>query len=130
MAITIYLLFIGISRENIKFPENFLFCLDFSINSEYVILFHFESHQKSSKKKGKNPQIFVNKRENRKFLRDDKGCNWIQNGLKYLNILITNLVEEELTSEGNTSPPSPSFFFFLFLKGQYANFSKCYHTLY
>ena len=31
--ITIYLLFIGISKENRKFPENFLFCFDFIINS-------------------------------------------------------------------------------------------------
>ena len=42
-SITIYLQFIGISRENRKFPENFLFCFDFKINSKYVILFHFES---------------------------------------------------------------------------------------
>ena len=34
--LTIYLL--GISRENRKFPENFLFCFDFTINSKYVIL--------------------------------------------------------------------------------------------
>ena len=26
-----------------KTPENFLFCFDFTINSKYVILFHFES---------------------------------------------------------------------------------------
>ena len=51
--ITIYLLFIGISRENRKFPENFLFCFDFTINSKYVILFHFESNQKSLEKREK-----------------------------------------------------------------------------
>ena len=44
-SITIYLLSIGISRENRKFPKNFLFCFDFTINSKYVILFHFESNQ-------------------------------------------------------------------------------------
>ena len=34
--------------------ENFqLFCFDFRINSKYVILFHFESNQKSSKKGAK-----------------------------------------------------------------------------
>ena len=52
-VITIYLLFIGISRENRKFTENFLICFDFTINSKYVILFHFESNQKSSKKREK-----------------------------------------------------------------------------
>ena len=51
---TICLLFIGISRENRKFPENFLFCFDFAINSKYVILFHFELNQKSSKKREEN----------------------------------------------------------------------------
>ena len=34
-----------------KIPENFLFYFDFTINSEYVILFQFESDKKSSKKK-------------------------------------------------------------------------------
>ena len=58
--LTIHLLFIGISRENRKFPENFLFCFDFTINSKYVILFHFDSNQKSTQKKRKNPQIFEN----------------------------------------------------------------------
>ena len=47
--ITIYFLFIGISRESRKFPVLF----DFTISSKNVILFHFESNQKSSKKKGK-----------------------------------------------------------------------------
>ena len=59
MIITIYLLFIGISRKNRKFPENFLISFDCTINSKYVILL--------SKKKGKNPQIFGNQREDRKF---------------------------------------------------------------
>ena len=56
---TIYLLFIGISRENRKFSENFLFCFDFTINSKYVILFHFESNQKSSKKREKIRKYFL-----------------------------------------------------------------------
>ena len=78
LFITIHLPFIGISRENRKFPENFLFCFDFTMNSKYVIFFHFESNQISSKKREKNPQIFGNlrklkllylplTRENRKF---------------------------------------------------------------
>ena len=33
-----------------KGPENFLFYFDFTINSEYVILFQFESNQKSLNK--------------------------------------------------------------------------------
>ena len=33
-----------------KIPENFLFYFDFTINSEYVILFQFESNQKSLNK--------------------------------------------------------------------------------
>ena len=39
-----------------KIPGNFLFCFDFTINSEYVILFQFESNKKSSKKRRKNSQ--------------------------------------------------------------------------
>ena len=27
-----------------KFPENFMFCFDFTIKSNYEILFHFESN--------------------------------------------------------------------------------------
>ena len=76
--ITIYLLFIGISRENRKLPENFLFCFDFTINSKYVILFHFESNQGG--KVALEQEIF----------RDGMGCNWIQNEIKYLNIFILN----------------------------------------
>ena len=60
--------------ENRKFPENFLFCYDFTINSKYVILFHFESNQKSKIQSN----IWVLEEEQEIF-RDDKGCNWIQN---------------------------------------------------
>ena len=44
--------------ENRKFPGNFLFCFDFTINCKYVILFHFESNQKSSKKGKKSANIW------------------------------------------------------------------------
>ena len=104
--ITVYFLFIGISRENRKFPENFLFCFDFTINSKYVILFHFESNQKSSKKREKSANIWeleggkatlppegakvalppCNKGEQEIF-KDDKGCNWNQNGIKNHDLL-------------------------------------------
>ena len=57
-GITIYLLFIGISRENRRFPENFLFCFDFTVNSKYVILFHFESNQ-NHRKKGKKIRKYL-----------------------------------------------------------------------
>jgi len=60
--LTIYLLFIGLSRENRKFSrnfsyqdffdnlvcitslkKNFLFCFDVTINNKNINLFHFES---------------------------------------------------------------------------------------
>ena len=87
VKITIHLPFIGISRENRKFLENFLFCFDFTINSKYVILFHFKSNQGGkgtlSPSGGKVALPPSNKGE-QKIFRNEKGCNWIQNGIKNL----------------------------------------------
>ena len=49
------------------------------MNSKYVILFHFESKQ------GGKVALPPSNKGEQEIFRDDKGCNWIQNGIKILN---------------------------------------------
>ena len=46
------------------------------MNSKYVILFHFESNQ------GGKVALPSSNKGDQEIFRDDKGSNWIQNGLK------------------------------------------------
>ena len=85
--IAIYLLhIIGISRENRKFPENFLFSFDFTINSKYVILFHFETNQQLYLPGEEKLLYLPLTRQNRKFsglTRDVFGFKWNKNNKEY-----------------------------------------------
>ena len=79
------LLLIGISRENRKLPENFLFCFDFTINGKYLILFHFESNQGGKATlppEGGKVALPPSNKGEQEIFRDDKRCNWMQNGIK------------------------------------------------